>query len=43
MYQKGYRVLDLKHLIKDYDFYKKSFSRTEEEWNEERKVFFHKD
>ncbi len=43
MYKLGYRVLDLGHLIKDYDFYKKSKSMTSDEWNKSRSVFFKKD
>ena len=43
MYQLGYRVLDLGHLIKDYDFYMKSSTMTKEEWNSARAVFFKKD
>ena len=43
MYKMGYRVLDLGHLIKDYDFYKKSSNMTEQEWQKQRELFFAKD
>ena len=43
MYKQGYRVLDLGHLIKDYDFYKKSISMTKQEFSNARKTFFGKD
>ena len=43
MYKMGYRVLDLGHLIKDYDFYRKSKTMTEADWDMQRKIFFHKD
>lgn len=33
-YKKGYRVLDMGHLIKNYDFYKKSLYMTEKEFCE---------
>lgn len=40
MYKLGYRVLDLGHLIKDYDFYKKSSSVNDFERNNMREAFF---
>lgn len=43
MFKQGYRVLDFGHLIKDYNFYKKSKSMTDEEWKHHRKVFFGRD
>ena len=43
MYHQGYRVLDIGHLIKDYDFYKKSFNMSAQEWGNSRMAFFGKD
>lgn len=43
LFKKGYRVLDLGHVIKDYDFYKKSSAMTKEEWEKCREKFFSKD
>ena len=43
MYKKGYRVLDLGHIIKDYDFYKKSTKMTGKQIDGYRSTFFNKD
>ncbi len=43
MYKAGYRVLDLGHIIKDYDFYKKTENKSQDYYNKCRKKFFDKD
>ncbi len=43
MFKKGYRVLDLGHLVKDYDFYRKLLEMTKEEFDAARSKFFGKD
>ncbi len=40
MYQAGYRVLDLGHLIKDYNFYQKAQNMSKEAIEKERLKFF---